>query len=368
MKLRFPALIALFVLLLTASCGKKGMFVLQGTVQDGTDTIIVVGIDSRFEDVDTIFSRDGQFKWKYRPDTVTTLLLVLPDGRYHPVFAEKDVEAFITIPADSGLFSVTGGYCNNSYQAFYLASQQDTSMEQTIARIDSFIVRDPFSEVTPFLIYDQMVRKYHAREIYIEPLIRRMSGNMQDAPYLVSLKADFNKQIPTNLYLDNYSVMDSSGFKYNFRDIGGTTNHMLVCVWASWMGQPGLDARDTLQYFLDKYKERYFNVTDISIDANPEMWKKTIARDTVTWLSYNDPAGWESRIVRSTNLQTAPSFVLFTGIKRMIYKTTSIEALDKELDKTLPKTPSKERRPEEIKKSTKEPNNKTIAKDIKIVQ
>jgi len=337
MKTRFSAITALFVILLTASCGKKDMFVLQGTIQDSADTIIVVGLDSRFENVDTIFSRDGQFKWKFRPDTVTTLILVMPDGRYHPVFAEKGVESFMTIPSDSGLFSVSGGYCNDSYQSFYLASHRDTSLEQTAARIDSFIIRDPFSEVTPFLIYDQMVRKYHAPESIIQPLIRRMSGNMQDAPYLTALKSEFYRDFASNSYLDNYSVMDSTGHKRAFIDIGGTANYLLVCVWASWMGNPALQARDTLRYFLHKYQERHFNVMDLSIDANPAMWKEAIARDTVIWLSYNDPQGWESSIVKKASLRKAPVFVLFSGTKRLLFKSASITEIDSQLDKTLPK-------------------------------
>ena len=337
MKTRFSAIIALTVILLTASCGKKDMFVLQGTVPEGADTIVVVGIDSRFENVDTIFSRDGQFKWKFRPDTVTALILVLPDGRCHPVFAEKGVESFITIPSDSALFSVSGGYCNDSYQSFYLASQRDTSMEQTAARIDSFISRDPCSEVTPFLIYDQMVRKYHAPESAIEPLIKRMSGNMQDAPYLVSLKSEFSRDFATNSYLDNYSVTDSAGQKRSFIDIGGTANHLLVCVWASWMGNRGIQARDTLRYFLDKYQDRHLNVTDLSIDANPARWKEAIARDTVLWTSYNDPQAWESSIVKRATIRNAPVYVLFTGTKRLLFKSGSLAEIDSQLDKTLPK-------------------------------
>ena len=337
MKTRFSAIIALTVILLTASCGKKDMFVLQGTVPEGADTIVVVGIDSRFENVDTIFSRDGQFKWKFRPDTVTTLILVLPDGRCHPVFAEKGVESFMTIPSDTGLFSVSGGYCNDSYQSFYMASQRDTSMQQTAARIDSFISRDPFSEVTPFLIYDQMVRKYHAPESAIEPLIKRMSGNMQDAPYLVSLKSEFSRDFATNSYLDNYSVTDSAGQKRSFIDIGGTANHLLVCVWASWMGNRGIQARDTLRYFLDKYQDRHLNVTDLSIDANPARWKEAIARDTVLWTSYNDPQAWESSIVKRATIRNAPVYVLFTGTKRLLFKSGSLAEIDSQLDKTLPK-------------------------------
>ena len=153
MKRLFPAIITLLVLL-TVSCGRnKGMFILHGTVLDGTDSILVVGLDNRFENADTIFCTGGQFTWKFRPDTVTTLVLILPDGRHHPVFAEKNVESFITIPADTGLFSVSGGSCNDAYQSFYLASAADTTLDLITARIDSFITADPFSEVTPYLIY-----------------------------------------------------------------------------------------------------------------------------------------------------------------------------------------------------------------------
>jgi len=350
MKRLFPAILTL-LMLLSVSCGRnKGMFILHGTVQDGIDSILVVGLDNRFPDSDTIFCKDGQFTWKFRPDTVTTLVLILPDGRHHPVFAEKGVESFITIPADTSLFNVSGGYCNDSYQTFYLATLSDSTVEQAAARIDSFITRDPFSEVTPYLIYDRMVLKFHAKDDVIDQLIRRMSGNMQDAPYLVSLKNEFNRDIPGNLYMDNLTVKDSTGYNNDFSKVGGTTNHLLVCVWASWMGQAGLDARDTLGYFLEKYSGRYFNVTDISIDVNSDTWKKTIAADTVRWISYNDPAGWESKLVRGPNLQTVPAFLLLSSSKRLLYKTTSIEDLDKELDNTL----SKVRIKDDAKRLTKD--------------
>lgn len=350
MKRLFPAIITLLVLL-TVSCGRnKGMFILHGTVQDGTDSILVVGIDNRFENADTIFCTGGQFTWKFRPDTVTTLVLILPDGRHHPVFAEKNVEAFITIPADTALFSVSGGACNDAYQSFYLASAADTTLDLITARIDSFITADPFSEVTPYLIYDCLVLKHHAKESVIEPLIKRMSGNMQDAPYLVSLKNEFNRDIPGNIYMDNVSVKDTTGHKYEFLQVGGASNHLLVLIWASWMDRTALELRDTLGYFLDKYNGRYFNVTDVSIDVNAQKWKETVAADTVRWISYNDPLGWESKLVRSSNLQTAPAFLLFTGTKRLVYKTTSIEDLDKELDRTL----SKVRIKDDAKRLTKD--------------
>lgn len=336
MKTRFSVITMLFFLLLSFSCGRhKDMFVLQGTVPGNTDSILIVGLDSRFESVDTIFCHDGQFKWSFKPDTVTTLILVLQDGRRFPVFAEKDVVSTIVIPADSGLFSISGGYCNDSYQSFYLASQGDTAMEQTAARIDSFITRDPFSEVTPFLIYDQMVMKYHADQKDISKLILRMSGNMQDAPYLSSLTSEFGADIPNNVYISSLLLTDTAGVKYQFSNLGDTRNHLLVCVWSSWQGDVALKARQAMKPLLDKYAGRRLDVMDVSIDVNKESWEKMIQSDTVNWFSYIDTDGWESRIVKNSNVRQLPFYILFSGVKRVVYKTSSIEELDQELDKTL---------------------------------
>lgn len=353
MKTRFSAIIASILLLLAVSCGRhKGMFVLQGTVQDGSDSILVVGMDSRFQRVDTIFCHDGQFRWSFRPDTVTTLLLILPDGRQFPVFAEKDIRSEIHIPESPAMYTISGGLANDSYLAFCLAAANDTSMEQTAARIDSFITRDPFSEVTPFLIYDQMVRRYHAGEKDITALVSRMSGNMQDAPYLVSLKSEFDKDMPGNLYLDNYSIKDSTGYQFRLKELGGSINHMLVCVWASWMGSKGLEARDTLNYFLEKYRGRNLNAIDVSIDVQPHRWKEAILHDTVSWFSYNDPSGWESRLITDTHIQTLPAFILLTGTKRVVFKTSDPEETDRQLDQVLqkPKTNSQTNNQKTIRK------------------
>ena len=336
MKTRFSVITMLFFLLLSFSCGRhKDMFILQGTAPGYTDSILIVGLDSRFESVDTIFCHEGEFKWSFKPDTVTTLILVLQDGRRFPVFAEKGVVSTIVIPADSGLFSISGGYCNDSYQSFYLASQGDTAMEQTAARIDSFITRDPFSEVTPFLIYDQMVMKYHADQKDISKLIIRMSGNMQDAPYLSSLTSEFGADIPNNVYISSLLLTDTTGTKYQFSNLGDTRNHLLVCVWSSWQGDVALKARQAMKPLLDKYAGRRLDVMDVSIDVNKESWKKMIQSDTVNWFSYIDTDGWESRIVKNSNVRQLHFYILFSGVKRVVYKTSSIEELDRELDKTL---------------------------------
>ena len=336
MKRLFPVMLTM-LMLLSASCGKKGMFILHGTVQDDIDSILVVGFDSRFDRIDTIFCHNGKFNWSFRPDTVTTLILILPDGRHHPVFAQKDVESVITIPSDTGLFSVSGGIFNEQYQSFYLASLNDSTFKQTESRIDSFITRDPFSEITPYLIYDRMVLRNHAGQQAVARIINKMSGNMQDAPFLTSLKSEFKEGLPNNVYLTP-ALRDSAGYRIQITQSSGNRNDLLLCVWASWNGTEGLRARKSLGTLLEKYSERYFNVADVSIDVNAERWKETISRDTLSWFSYIDTDGWQSRIIQSTNVAYLPVYILLNSAKKVTYVTNSLDDMDKELDRVLAKT------------------------------
>ena len=337
MKTRFSAIIALLILFLSASCHRdKGMFVLQGTVQDGTDTILVVGLDSRFENMDTIFCHNGQFKWSFRSDTITTLILVLPDGRYHPVFAEKDVQSTITIPAQTGMFTVSGGYCNDSYQSFYATSLNDSTTMQTTARIDSFITKDPFSEVVPYLMYEHLVHKHNADEKTISKLISRMSGNMQDAPYITALKTEFKGDITNNTFINSWTIKDSVGSSFQFTNLGTTSDYILLYVWATWTGQKWRQDRKAMDSIMTKYAERKLLVVDASIDVNAADWKKAIEQDTLNWASYNDNLGWESRIVKTCKITKIPVFILLSGSKRVMYITSSLSDMDKELNNVLP--------------------------------
>ena len=351
MKYRFYAILTLLVLLLSASCGRKGRFVLRGTVNDSTDTVLVVGFDQRFDRVDTIVCAEGEFKWTFRPDTVTTLVLVLPDGRRHPVFAEKGVESTIVIPADTGLFSVSGGYCNDSYQRFYMASIHDSAASQTFARIDSFITRDPFSEVTPYLICSEMVQRYHADETVITAMIGRMSGNMQDAPFLTTLKSEFSGKITNSAFINSVDMKDTAGVFMDFQDIAKSTEFQLTCIWASWAGNGWREARKGLDSLRLKYEGRNLIITDISVDVNFDAWKDSVSKDSLAWTSYIDHKGWESRIIKTCKIKRLPVYVLFSGSRRAIIVTTSLDEIEEELIRVLP--------------ARKEPESKTVKKKKK---
>lgn len=348
MRTRVPAVFLVLVSIVIAACSHRDVFTLRGTIQDGgNDSILVIGLDSRFERTDTIRCNKGQFKWSFNPDTVTTLILILPDGRRQPVFAEKGVVSTLFIPSDGSQTKLSGGYCNDSYQSFYLASLQDTCVEQAAARIDSMITRDPFNEITPYLIYERLVLKYHAEQSVIEKLISRMSGNMQDAPYLVALKAEFSESLsasasaPPNLY----NLFDSVGVRHQFANIGDLSDKLLVLVWSSWQ-EDGLIARLEMAKLRSRYLDCKFSVIDVSIDVNRDRWVQAISKDSLSWTSYNDPQGWYSRIVRTAKIRSLPIYVLYNESRRVIFKTDNMYELDQELSRVLSKKDTSKKDPD----------------------
>ena len=62
----------------------------------------------------------------------------------------------------------------------------------------------------------------------------------------------------------------------------------------------------------------------------------------------------ESRLIKNSNVQHMPVYLLFSSVKRVVYKATSVDDLCKELERILPKEKPKE----EPKKTNNSTNNK----------
>ena len=128
------------ILAVVAACSRKPYnFVLSGTV-DGPaeDTILITGLDIRYDHLDTIFVHDGKFIYKCYIDTVTPLILLYKDGRDDVVFAEKGLKT--QLHTDSiGSTDVDGGIYDRQYRELLPILADDDNTPSIINHIDSFI-------------------------------------------------------------------------------------------------------------------------------------------------------------------------------------------------------------------------------------
>ena len=84
---------------------------------------------------------------------------------------------------------------------------------------------------------------------------------------------------------------------------------VLIDFWASWCGPCRHSNKDLVKLY-SKYKSKDFEIYGISIDDNPEAWKKAIATDRITWKQVNEQGGWESSLANAWKIEAIPSSFL----------------------------------------------------------
>jgi len=322
-----------------AGCRKPSpLFTMDGTVGPShADSIYVIGTDSRFDRIDTIRPVDGRFHYECSLDTVTPLLLLYTDGTTDIVFADKGLHVtFSRADADSR-GTVTGGHYNEEYNLFL--SQLDTipyqdSIGLLINHIDSFIERDPYSEVTPYLLYRYAQLPGFSKS-HITRLTEKMSGSMLDNPLVADVRSRYISDIAFNGILVSSDIFDTEQHRVRVNTLC-SKGHLLVCFWASWDEQSRQALRE-LQQLLDKYSDMEFSVAGLSIDTNSARWLDAVNADSLDWPQYNDPAGWNGRVAEQIELNTLPYYMVIAQQGRVVSRSSDLSVIEKRLPELLQK-------------------------------
>lgn len=335
------------VLLFTA-CKKQNpnLFQLEGEVAGlQQDTLYIIGIDERFERMDTIFSNeDGTFDYETEIDTITPFCLVFPNNRLVFFFGERTATTYIKggmAFADS--ITVTGGQTNEELNLFYskldslekfdsnyieLNSLQQLNAIQ--ARVDSFVVAHPYSEACINLIRDYYVNIDNPNIQKITEIIKKLSGTLQDNSYLKEvIKKVTNKQLNTiNSSFPLFELYDSKGDTLRPKDF--QDKFLLITFWASWNAQ-SIEALKVIGKLQEKFKKEDFEVINISLDVNKQKWLNAIQSDTLTGYQVCEGKAWNSSFIERYNIREIPATILLNKQKRIV----AFDLLGEELDKRL---------------------------------
>lgn len=321
--------------LLCISCNKqKDLFVLNGEVYNhGRDSIIVSGFDVRFDKTDTIRYENGTFSYSLTPDTILPLIFSFSDGSQEMVFAEKGASCHLQKLYPDSICLVYGSTLNDQLSTFRLSAKNDTCSKQIIERIDSFISNDPFSQISPYLIYDYLLRYDRGDRESIISLINKMSGNNQDNYFVTDLKSTLIAEKKVPIYLPNIIVADSSAKRQTIEELT-SDKKILLYIWASWHERSRQD-RLYLTDIKEKYKNKDLIIADISIDTNTKRWKRAIKEDSIDWPQFIDVDGWNSPFISNFNIDRLPYYILLSGQKRILCSGDSLKPITEQLDTTL---------------------------------
>lgn len=324
---RSTDIIALCLSLLLAACGQSYNYTLTGSVPGVEyDSIFVTGLDSRYERVDTIRIVGSRFTYKAKVDTVVPLLLFFSSGVQHVVFADKDISAKMVCSRDDSLPTVTGSVYDAQLADFL--NTADTL--DIFSRVENFIRKDPFSEVTPYLIFKYVLTQPDLDEQKLRGLIGLMAGVMKENAYISEL-SDQLAMVPgqNRMYLpiNSQVYMPDSVRSVPLENVVNSGYYLLV-LWATWQpeSREALKALDTI---CARYISNGIKFVAYSMDADREKWEKAVKEDSLTnFIHINSFRGLNTPVLTQFKVRHLPYYFISTRDERVLLETPQMEKAD----------------------------------------
>lgn len=312
----------LLVLVLFSSCKKK-TFTLEGQLNAlSTDTLLVYYIEPSFS-LDTIILKNGKFKYKIQPDTLTVFQILWHNQEMIPIFADKGQK--VKIKGDNHTITIKGRDENKLMNEILTALNQSKEKD-TKAFVDSIIREHPRSFTNLYLL-----DKYYVRDSVIDinrlkALIGRLSGNIQDTRYVSNLKKRLDQAtMKNNSYINIFNMPDRNGKTVGLAQM--RDKYILLSFWASWNPE-SIAYQDTLASAVKALKKEKFVAMSISLDMNKEAWLNAISnRDTTQWLQACDFKAWQGNIITQTGLVDIPKNYLLDKNRRVLIEDINGDSL-----------------------------------------
>ncbi|MBK8554258.1 MAG: TlpA family protein disulfide reductase [Lewinellaceae bacterium] len=118
------------------------------------------------------------------------------------------------------------------------------------------------------------------------------------------------------------------GGNYSMSELRGKV--VLIDFWASWCGRCRREM-PTVKTAYEKYKDKGFDILGVSLDREPEAWKKAIAADGIPWHHISDLKGWQSAHAALYSVNSIPATVLIDREGKIIARNLRGDQLEMKL-------------------------------------
>ena len=113
--------------------------------------------------------------------------------------------------------------------------------------------------------------------------------------------------------------------------------YVLVDFWASWSAPCRTENINLLNIY-NKYRDKGFEVYQISLDQSKTAWERAIKEDGLIWINVSDLKFWDSEAVQLYGVETIPANFLVDQEGTIITKNLKGDALDKKMSEIFDTT------------------------------
>lgn len=125
--------------------------------------------------------------------------------------------------------------------------------------------------------------------------------------FLMIISLNLFSQMRTGQSAAELSLPDLNGKLVSLSDLKGKV--VLIDFWASWCG-PCRHNNPRLVKLYNKYHEKGLEIYGVSLDEDPDDWKKAVRHDKLTWIQVIDDKGWNASSSSVYGVDMIPSSFL----------------------------------------------------------
>ncbi|SHG13008.1 TlpA disulfide reductase family protein [Pedobacter caeni] len=214
-----------------------------------------------------------------------------------------------------------------------ISAQFDQLEEEQAVLAKDFILQNPASYYTPYLIFNGDIEPSVTQPVY-----QSLSKEVKSSTYGIKVKERLEdlSRVAIGIKAPDFSALTPEGTRLSLNDVVKKGKYTLIDFWASWCG-PCRQENPNLVAAYAKYHEKGLNVLGVSLDKaeGAAAWKKAIADDHLNWYQISDLKFWESPMVKLYAIRGIPHSVLVDDKGIIVAKDLRGKGLHEKLEELL---------------------------------